>query len=96
MNKLRKICAVLGQRYTMEIIVHLRCVEKYLKQISMETGIPYTTVQKRIADMEDAGLVITWRDTSRGDGKAIKKVRLSPFKQELSPTAITIWLEEGR
>jgi len=97
MTRLREICAVLGQRYTMEIIVHLRCgKEKYLLQISEETEIPYTTVQKRIADMEDAGLITTWRDTSRADGKAIKKVKLREFNHVLTPLHIKNWLEEGR
>ena len=97
MTRLREICAVLGQRYTMEIIVHLRCgSEKYLLQIAEETEIPYTTIQKRVADMEDAGLITTWRDTSRSDGKAIKMVKLIEFNHVLTPLLIKKWLEEGR
>ena len=94
MIKLREICAILGRPHTMEIVANLRCAEKFLKQITEETGVPYTTVQARIADMEAAGMVITWREPRRGDGKAVKKVRLKPFKQELSPTAIQVWLDE--
>ena len=79
MIKLREVCAVLGQKYTMEIIAYLRCKEAHVKQIAQDTGAPYTTTQKRIVDMERAGLVTTWSDTTQGQGKHIKKVKLTRF-----------------
>ncbi|RLG96079.1 hypothetical protein DRO27_03065, partial [Candidatus Bathyarchaeota archaeon] len=48
---------VLGMRHTWEIIANIRNGSKYMKQIAMETRIPYTTVQKRVSDMSNAGIV---------------------------------------
>ena len=94
MLSLRKICAVLGQRHSMEIVNYLRCgKDKHMKQISEETGISYTTVQKRIADMERAGIVTTYDDVSRRTGKRVKMVHGKEFKHMLSPLTIKEYLE---
>jgi DNA-binding HxlR family transcriptional regulator len=79
---------VLGMRHSWEIIAHIRKGTKYMKQISKETSIPYTTVQKRISDMERAGIVRVFRDVDQKTGKAIKKVRVSRFKINIDPYTI--------
>jgi predicted transcriptional regulator len=76
---------VLGMRYTWEIIANIKNGSKYMKQIANETEIPYTTVQKRISDMEQAGIVRIYNDVDRKTGKAIKKVRLSRFRINVDP-----------
>ena len=91
---LRKICAVLGQRHTMEIVVTLRCGgNKNMKQIAQDTGIAYTTVQKRVTDMERAGIVTTWFDVDRRTGKNVRIVKVKEFKHMLSPLTIKEYLE---
>lgn len=79
---------VLGMRHTWEIIANIRNGSKYMKQIAIETEIPYTTVQKRINDMEQAGIVRVFSDVDQQTGKAIKKVRVSRFKINIDPYMI--------
>ena len=79
---------VLGMRHTWEIIANIRNGSKYMKQIAVETEIPYTTVQKRINDMEEAGIVRVFSDVDQQTGKAIKKVRVSRFKINIDPYMI--------
>ncbi len=80
---------VLGMRHTWEIIANIRNGSKYMKQIAQETKIPYTTVQKRVSDMSNAGIVRIFSDVDRQTGKAIKKVRVSRFKINLDPHMIS-------
>jgi predicted transcriptional regulator len=75
-------------RHTWEIIANIRNGSKYMKQISKDTDIPYTTVQKRINDMEQAGIVRVFSDVDPKTGKAIKKVRVSRFKINIDPYTI--------
>ena len=79
---------VLGMRHSWEIIANIRKETKYMKQIANETAIPYTTVQKRIHDMKEAGIVRVFRDIDQKTGKAIKKVRVSRFKINIDPYTI--------
>jgi predicted transcriptional regulator len=79
---------VLGMRHSWEIIANIRKGTKYMKQIANETSIPYTTVQKRIYDMEQAGIVRVFRDIDHTTGKAIKKVRVNRFKINIDPYTI--------
>ena len=79
---------ILGMRHTWEIIANIRNGSKYMKQIAVETEIPYTTVQKRINDMEEAGIVRVFSDVDQQTGKAIKKVRVSRFKINIDPYMI--------
>ena len=80
---------VLGMRHTWEIIANIRNGSKYMKQIAKETKIPYTTVQKRVSDMSNAGIVRVFSDVDSATGKAIKKVRVSRFKINLDPRMIS-------
>ena len=79
---------VLGMRHTWEIIANIKNGSKYMKQIANETRIPYTTVQKRINDMEQAGIVRVFSDVDQETGKAIKKVRISRFRINIDPYMI--------
>jgi len=79
---------VLGMRYTWEIIANIKNGTKFMKQIARETRIPYTTVQKRVNDMEQAGIVRVFSDIDRQTGKSIKKVRVSRFKINIDPYTI--------
>ena len=79
---------ILGMRHTWEIIANIKNGSKYMKQIANETEIPYTTVQKRINDMEQAGIVRVFSDVDQETGKAIKKVRLSRFRINIDPYTI--------
>ena len=79
---------ILGMRHTWEIIANIKNGSKYMKQIANETQIPYTTVQKRINDMEQAGIVRVNSDVDQETGKAIKKVRISRFRINIDPYMI--------
>ncbi len=87
-NQVHAQLKVLGMRHTWEIIANIRNGSKYMKQIAIETEIPYTTVQKRINDMEQAGIVRVFSDVDQQTGKAIKKVRVSRFKINIDPYMI--------
>jgi DNA-binding HxlR family transcriptional regulator len=79
---------VLGMKHTWEIIANIKNGSKFMKQIARETRIPYTTVQKRINDMEEAGIVRVFSDIDRETGKFIRKVRISRFKINIDPYTI--------
>jgi predicted transcriptional regulator len=89
MEQLHAQLRVLGMRHTWEIIANIRNGSKYMKQIAHETKIPYTTVQKRVSDMSNAGIVKVFSDVDSQTGKAIKKVRVSRFKINLDPHMIS-------
>lgn len=93
--KLREVCAILGQKHSLEIIAYLMYKEPHVKKIAEDTGIPYTTAQKRVVDMERAGLVTTWSDITQGQGKHIKKVKLTRFLYTISPLNIQHYLEDS-
>jgi len=84
----REQLKILGMRHTWEIIANIKNGSKYMKQIAEETKIPYTTVQKRINDMEKAGIVRVFNDVDPETGKAIKKVRISRFRINIDPYTI--------
>jgi predicted transcriptional regulator len=79
---------VLGMKHTWEIIANIKNGSKFMKQIARETRIPYTTVQKRINDMQEAGIVRVFSDIDRETGKFIRKVRVSRFKINIDPYTI--------
>jgi predicted transcriptional regulator len=79
---------ILGMRHTWKIIANIKNGSEYMKQIANETEIPYTTVQKRINDMEQAGIVRVFSDVDQETGKAIKKVRISRFRINIDPYTI--------
>jgi predicted transcriptional regulator len=67
-----------------------------MKQIARETKIPYTTVQKRINDMEEAGIVRVSSDVDQETGKAIKKVKVSRFRINIDPYTIEKLVVENK
>jgi predicted transcriptional regulator len=67
-----------------------------MKQIARETKIPYTTVQKRINDMEEAGIVRVSSDVDQETGKAIKKVKVSRFRINIDPYTIERLVVENK
>jgi predicted transcriptional regulator len=87
---------VLGMRHTWEIIANIKNGSKFMKQIARETKIPYTTVQKRINDMEEAGIVRVSSDVDQETGKAIKKVKVSRFRINIDPYTIEKLVVENK
>ena len=87
-NQVHAQLRILGMRHTWEIIANIKNGSKFMKQIARETRIPYTTVQKRVNDMEQAGIVRVFSDVDLETGKAIKKVRVSRFKINIDPYTI--------
>lgn len=71
---------------------------KYITQISEELGIPYTTAQQRVAELEWAELVGVEADVDESSKRAIRLVRLANFRIELSPRSIQSIVkgEEGK
>jgi predicted transcriptional regulator len=62
--------------------------QKYVSQLSEETGIPYTTIQQRVAELERAGIVEVVPSVDDASKRAIKLVRLLNFRIELTPRVI--------
>jgi len=93
LTKLREVCAVLGKRYTMEIVVFLRKGNNSMKGISRGTDIPYSMVQDRIKEMTRLGLVTIKRSKTKDLGKYMKEVRVCEFKLVLTPPLIKQYLE---
>ena len=85
---------VLGKIHTWEIVTHIQKGSKYITQIAEETKIPYTTVQHRVRELERAGLVRIVNHVDQETGRAIKLVRVSNFRINLTPTDIARMVEK--
>ena len=88
MENIRMQLKVLSKRHSLELIRLLFEDQKYVSQISEETGIPYTTVQQRVAELERAGIVEVEARVDEASKRAIKLVRLVNFRIELTPRVI--------
>jgi hypothetical protein len=60
----------------------------------VETNIPYTTVQHRVNELERAGLVRIVNQVDSETGRAIKLVRVSNFRINLTPADIVRMVEK--
>lgn len=78
----------LSKRYSLEIISGLLDGPQYISKLSESLGIPYTTTQQRVAELERAGLVRIEPDIDDASKRAIKLVSLLNFRLELSPRRI--------
>ena len=85
---IQKQLSILGMSRTWEIIDCLRNKPMIMKDIATKTGIPYTTVQKRIADLKDAKLVKSNGSTSSRYTYG-KKIKLIPFRIKLDASIIS-------
>jgi DNA-binding MarR family transcriptional regulator len=72
----------------MELIRALLDSPKYISQLSEELGIPYTTAQQRVAELERAALVEIEASVDEASKRAVKRVRLRSFRIDLSPRNI--------
>lgn len=93
MEKLRDQLKTLSKRHSLEIISVLFESPRYITQISEEIGVPYTTTQQRVAELERAGLVEIAASIDEASKRAIKEVRLLNFRIELSPRVIHTLIE---
>jgi len=93
-NDLREVCKALGQAHSIEIIAYLRDhKDAYVKEMAKELGVPYTTAQKRIIDLERAGLVESRRGISKANYKAVKRAKVTNFKHLLTPLSLKEYIE---
>jgi predicted ArsR family transcriptional regulator len=76
------------------ILTHIQRGSKHITQISEETKIPYTTVQHRVKELERAGLVRIVNQVDQDTGRAIKLVRVSNFRINLTPLDIARIVEK--
>ena len=96
MEKVREQLKILSKRHSMEIVSILLDSPRYITQISEEIGIPYTTTQQRVAELEWAGLVDVEPDVDEASKRPVRRVKLVNFRIELSPRSIqTIVRGEG-
>lgn len=96
MEKVRERLKILSKRHSLEIVSKLLDGPRYITQISDELGIPYTTAQQRVAELEWANLVEVEAGIDEVSKRAIRLVRLVNFRIELSPRTIqTIVRGEG-
>jgi len=93
-RKIQEKLRVLGKKHTWRILTHIQKGSKYITQISVETNIPYTTVQHRVNELERAGLVRIVNQVDQETGRAIKLVRVSNFSIYLTPVDIVRMVEK--
>jgi len=85
---LRHQLKVLSKRHSMEIIGALLNGPRYISQIAAEIGIPYTTAQQRVTELERTGLIEIVDGVDDASKRAIREARLVNFRIELSPRII--------
>ena len=61
---------------------------KHISQLSNDLGIPYTTAQQRVAELEREGLLNVIPGVDDASKRAIKRVHLANFRVELTPRTI--------
>ena len=88
MERIRDQLRVLSKRHSMEIIGALLEGARYISQIAVEMGIPYTTAQQRVAELERAGLIEIVDRVDEASKRAVREARLVNFRIELSPRII--------
>ena len=88
LKSLRDQLRALSKRHAMEIISTLVEGPRYISQIAAEMGIPYTTAQQRVAELERAGLIEVADSVDEASKRAVRKARLVNFRIELSPRII--------
>jgi len=87
-EQLRDQLRVLSKRHSMEIIGALLDGPRYISQIAAEMGIPYTTAQQRVAELERASLIEVADRVDEASKRAVREARLVNFRIELSPRII--------
>jgi len=88
LDRLREQLRVLSKRHSMEIIGVLLDGPMYISQIAAEMGIPYTTAQQRVAELERANIIEVAAGVDEASKRAVRKARLVNFRIELSPRII--------
>ena len=78
----------LSKRHSLEMISILLDGPKHISQLSNDLGIPYTTAQQRVAELEREGLLNVIPDIDEASKRAIKRVHLANFGVELTPRTI--------
>jgi DNA-binding Lrp family transcriptional regulator len=61
---------------------------KHIAQLSNALGIPYTTAQQRVTELEREGLLTVEPAVDEASKRAIKLVSHSNFRVELTPRTI--------
>jgi DNA-binding HxlR family transcriptional regulator len=79
---------VLSKKYTWEIIADLMEGKKNLTQIAEEGGIPYTTVQNRVVEMEKLKLITIHDEVDKHSKRPVKMIRVEDFRFEVSGAKI--------
>ena len=87
-NVLKARMRALVKKYSWEIIADLRSGKKNLTQVSEDNRIPYATVQKRIAELEAAGLVSVRDELDDRSGRPVKVVRVEEVRIEIDADKI--------
>ena len=87
-ERIRGQLRVLSKRHAMEIIGALLDGPRYISRLAAEMGVPYTTVQQRVAELERAGLVSVNDGVDETSKRAVREVRLVNFRIEVSPRII--------
>jgi len=78
----------LSKRHSLEMISTLLDGPKHISQLSNDLGIPYTTAQQRVAELEREGLLNVIPGVDDASKRAIKRVHLANFRVELTPRTI--------
>ncbi len=88
---------ILSKKHTWEIIAGLMEGKKNLSQIAEESGIPYTTVQNRVVEMEKLKLITVHDEVDRHSKRPVKMIRVEDFRLEITGTKILelVLLDKG-
>jgi len=95
LEKIREQLKILSKRHSLQIVSMLLEGPRYITQISEELGVPYTTTQQRVAELEWADLVEVESSIDEASKRGVRLVRLVNFRIELSPRSIQAMLKGG-
>jgi DNA-binding HxlR family transcriptional regulator len=95
-KQLKAKLRVLSKKYTWEILADLTDGKKNLTQIAADNGIPYTTVQNRVVEMEKLNLISVHDETDPHSKRPVKMIRVEDFVLEVTHSKIVEMVRGGR
>lgn len=88
-ENIRRMLKALSKKHSLEIITSLfNGGKKYIAQLGKELGVPYSTVQQRINELEEVGIINCSDIIHPVFRRPIKEAEVRNFQIVLSPRTI--------
>lgn len=87
-KQLKARLRILSKKYSWEIIADLMEGKRNITDIAEHVGVPYTTVQNRVVEMEKLKLITIHDEVSPQSRRPVKMIRVEDFRIEITGAKI--------